>query len=325
MSGSTTDVIPFGTVDYIVFSTMLAVSTAVGIYQCFAEGGQKSTSRFLVADRSMGCVPIAMSMFVTVTSAIAVMGFPAEMYIHGIQFALSLNTYLWAYPLAAYFFIPVFRSLGITSVYEYMGLRYHLSLRIMCSVIFILQSLLYMATTMVGPALAIEAVQGFEMWKTVLIVGAVATFYTTVGGMKAVIWTDVFQFLVIFGSVLAVAIYGTIQVGGFEYVWSSNDVGDRLKLSSKPGSFVSYVTIVRTYFVTSRQLAMRFVGLNHFVLFNSKAFCLVSGIPTPLLSLYQYLFSPLMITYPDKVSCNRTQDISVFVFSTSRCVNLLFT
>ncbi|XP_070541704.1 sodium-coupled monocarboxylate transporter 1-like [Ptychodera flava] len=228
MSDST-EVIPFGVADYVVFSAMLAVSAATGIYHCFAGGGQQSTSKFLVADRSMGCVPIAMSMFVTFTSSIAVMGFPAEIYLHGIKYAFYINTYLWAYPICAYFFIPVFRSIDITSVYEYMGMRYHLSLRITCTVIFILQTLLYMATTMVGPALAIEAVQGLEMWKTVLITGTIATFYSTLGGMKAVVWADVFQFLVIFGSVLAVAILGTIEVGGLENVWNYNDVGDRLE------------------------------------------------------------------------------------------------
>ncbi|XP_070542478.1 sodium-dependent multivitamin transporter-like [Ptychodera flava] len=224
-----TNVVPFGVVDYIIFGAMLAISAATGIYHCLAGGGQKSTSKFLVADGRMGCVPIAMSIFVTYTSSIAILGFPAEVYIHGIQYAMYVTKYLWAYSFAAYFFIPVFRNLPITSVYEYVGLRYNLGLRIACTVIFILNTAIYMATTMVGPALAVEAVQGIEMWNTLVFVGAIATFYTTLGGMKAVIWADVFQFIVIFGSIVAVAVLGTNEVGGIEHVWNANKVDDRLK------------------------------------------------------------------------------------------------
>ncbi|XP_070542483.1 sodium-dependent multivitamin transporter-like [Ptychodera flava] len=222
------DVVPFGVVDYIIFGAMLAISAATGIYHCLAGGGQKSTSKFLVADGRMGCVPIAMSIFVTYTSSIAILGLPAEVYIYGIQYAMYITQYLWVYPLAAYFFVPVFRNLPITSVYEYVGMRYNLGLRIACTVIFIVNTTMYMATTMIGPALAVEAVQGIAMWKTLIFVGVIATFYTTLGGMKAVIWADVFQFIVIFGSIVAVAVLGTNEVGGIEHVRNINKVDGRL-------------------------------------------------------------------------------------------------
>ncbi|XP_070542484.1 sodium-dependent multivitamin transporter-like [Ptychodera flava] len=222
------DVVPFGVVDYIIFGAMLAISAATGIYHCFAGGGQKSTSKFLVADGRMGCVPIAISIFVTYTSSIAILGYPAEVYIYGIQYAMDIIQFFWVYPFAAYFFVPVFRNLPITSVYEYVGMRYNLGLRIACTVIFILHNSMYMATTMVGPALAIEAVQGIEMWKTMVFAGVIATFYTTLGGIKAVIWADVFQFIIIFGSIVAVAVLGTNEVGGIEHVWNINKVDQRL-------------------------------------------------------------------------------------------------
>ncbi|XP_070541611.1 sodium-dependent multivitamin transporter-like isoform X2 [Ptychodera flava] len=162
----------------------------------------------------------------------------------------------------------------IDLISEYMGLRYHVSHRITCSTISSLQMLLYMATTMVGPALAIEAVQGLEMWKTVVITGTIATFYTTLGGMKAVIWADVFQFLVIVGSLLTVAILGTHEVGGLERVWNNNDVGDRLKFfnfSFDPtdrlsffgltiGIVVSVVTVSVTQPAVQRYIAAKSLG-----------------------------------------------------------------
>ncbi|XP_077991459.1 sodium-dependent multivitamin transporter-like [Glandiceps talaboti] len=215
-----TDPIPFGVVDYVVIAVMLAISASTGIYHCIAGGGQKSTSKYLVADRSMGCIPLGMSYFVTFTSSIAVLGFPAEVFVYGIEYSLMILCYIWSYPLSAYLFTPVFRGLGFTSVYEYMGKRFNLGLRICCTILFILSNMVYMATTMLGPALAFEAVQGFEMWKTILITGVVCTFYCTLGGMKAVVWADVFQFVVMFGSILAVCILGSIEVGGLDYVWN---------------------------------------------------------------------------------------------------------
>ncbi|XP_070543773.1 sodium-dependent multivitamin transporter-like [Ptychodera flava] len=227
MSDST-EVIPFGIVDYVVFSAMLAVSASTGIYHCFAGGGQKTTSRFLAADRKMPCAPIAMSMFVTVTSSASILGYPAEVYIYGVQYTLGVFAMLFSFPFAAYFIIPVIRGLPITSAFEYIGLRYNLSLRITCAVIALLHMLLTTAITMYAPALAIAVVQDFEVWKMTAIIGSVTTFYTTLGGMKAVIWADVFQFFVIFGSVVAVAVLGTDEVGGIERVWNLNNVGDRL-------------------------------------------------------------------------------------------------
>ncbi|XP_070542890.1 sodium-coupled monocarboxylate transporter 1-like [Ptychodera flava] len=227
MSGST-EVIPFGVADYVVFSAMLAVSASTGIYHCFAGGGQKTTSKFLAADRKMACAPIAMSLFVTVTSTVPILGYPAELYIYGVQYTMRTLNILFSFPFIAYFIIPVIRGLRITSSFEYIGLRYNLSLRITCAIIAMLHLLLMTAITIYAPALAISAVQDFEVWKVIAIIGSVTTFYTTLGGMKAAIWADVFQFFIIFGSVVALAVLGTSDVGGIERVWNSNNVGDRM-------------------------------------------------------------------------------------------------
>ncbi|XP_070550439.1 sodium-dependent multivitamin transporter-like [Ptychodera flava] len=96
---------------------------------------------------------------------------------------------------------------------------------------------------MVGPALAVEAVQGIEMLKTLVFASVIATFYTTLGGMKAVMWADVFQFIVIFGSIVAVAVLGTDKVGGIADVWNINKADQRLIF------FESLLLNVPIYFV----------------------------------------------------------------------------
>lgn len=61
-------------------------------------------------------------------------------------------------------------------------------------------------------------------------ISLICIFYTTVGGLRAVVWTDTLQFLVMAGSVIAICIIGTIQIGGFSDVWNIADRGGRVIL-----------------------------------------------------------------------------------------------
>ncbi|XP_070578325.1 sodium-dependent multivitamin transporter-like [Ptychodera flava] len=215
------DIILFGAFDWVLFAVMLAVSAATGVYHAVAKGGQKTTSQYLVANRSMGCFPIATSYFVSYLSAVAVLGFPAEIYVHGIQFSLGLIGTVVGGCIMAWTFIPVIRELNIISIYEYMSLRFHFILRITTALLFITLITLYMGTVMIGPAIAFQ-VQGIDYWVTIIITGIVCTFYTTLGGMAAVIWADVFQCFVMIVCVVVVLILGTLEAGGMSAVWEYN-------------------------------------------------------------------------------------------------------
>ncbi|XP_070578594.1 sodium-coupled monocarboxylate transporter 1-like [Ptychodera flava] len=72
----------------------------------------------------------------------------------------------------------------------------------------------------------------FEFWKTLLITGILGTLYTAIGGMKGVIWTDVFQFFVIIATILTVIIIGVSKTGGIEEVFRINDDNGRLDVFS---------------------------------------------------------------------------------------------
>ncbi|XP_070579122.1 sodium-coupled monocarboxylate transporter 1-like [Ptychodera flava] len=244
----TSEATPFSIVDYLVFSGMLAISTLTGIYHGFAKGGQHSTTRYLLADKSMHFLPVAMSILVSFMSPLSIMGTPAEVYTYGTGYTAFTLCYLWCLPLTAYIFIPVFMDLKLVSSYQYMDLRFNFYLRILVSMIFMIQSVLYTAACLVGPALAIEAVQDFEMWKTLIITGALCTLYTTLGGMKGVIWTDVFQFFVIIITLVAVIILGVIEVGGFNEVFRVNGESRRynhfnfdLDVTRRTGFFSGFI------------------------------------------------------------------------------------
>ncbi|XP_067885296.1 sodium-dependent multivitamin transporter-like isoform X2 [Heterodontus francisci] len=101
----------------------------------------------------------------------------------------------------------------------YLELRFNKVTRLCGTLTFIFQMVIYMGVVLYAPALALNAVTGFDLWGAVLTMGLICTLYTALGGLKAVIWTDVFQTLVMFAGQLAVIIIGARQAGGIGEVW----------------------------------------------------------------------------------------------------------
>lgn len=90
--------------------------------------------------------------------------------------------------------------------------------------------IMYMGIVLYAPALALEALMGLDKSWAILIVGIVCTFYSTIGGMKAILLTDVFQSLLMYIAVLLVAVSGLIYAGGFSDIFKVADEGNRLEL-----------------------------------------------------------------------------------------------
>ncbi|XP_070575500.1 sodium-dependent multivitamin transporter-like [Ptychodera flava] len=243
-----TEATPFGIVDYVVFSAMLGVSLVTGIYHGIKSGQRTGTSEYLVADKSMSCLPVAMSLSVSFLSALTILGMSAEIFLYDATYSFMLLSYLWLMPTVTFLFLPVFHGLDLISAYEYFGLRFNYAVRITATLLFALQTVFYIAVTMIGPALAVEAVMDVDLWIMLVITGAVCVFYTTLGGMKAVIWTDVFQFLVIVGSLVTVIVLGTIEAGGLEKVWETNKQDGRLDIVTVPLDITERTTMLSMIF-----------------------------------------------------------------------------
>ena len=110
-----------------------------------------------------------------------------------------------------------------------MELRFGKATRLVASFAFILQMVLYMGIVLYAPALALNAVTGLNKIVSIIAVGLVCTFYSTIGGMKAVLITDVFQSVLMFASVICVAVKGSLDAGGVDKVWEIADQGGRIK------------------------------------------------------------------------------------------------
>ncbi|XP_077867326.1 sodium-coupled monocarboxylate transporter 2-like [Saccoglossus kowalevskii] len=114
-------------------------------------------------------------------------------------------------------------------LFQYLELRFSKPTRIICTLLYIIYKVLYLGIVIYAPSLALSAVSGLNLFSSTLTVGIVCTLYTAIGGMKAVIWTDVFQSIIVFTGLLAVIIKGTIILGGIQNAWRIAEDGGRVE------------------------------------------------------------------------------------------------
>ncbi|XP_051832236.1 sodium-dependent multivitamin transporter [Antechinus flavipes] len=231
----------FTVVDYGVCVLLLVSSLAIGLFYARRGRGQNTVRQFLLANRSMGSLPVALSLLATFQSAVAILGVPGEIYRSGTEYWFLGCSYLLGLLVPAHIFIPIFYRLNISSAYEYLELRFTKVVRLCGTITFIFQMVIYMGVVLYAPALALNAVTGLDLWGSVLALGIVCTIYTSLGGLKAVIWTDVFQTAVMFLGQLAVVIVGAAKVGGIGRVWDvASQHGHISGIDLNPDPFVRH-------------------------------------------------------------------------------------
>ncbi|GFQ97051.1 sodium-coupled monocarboxylate transporter 2 [Trichonephila clavata] len=220
----------FDTADYAVCVAMLSVSALIGVFYAVTGSKQSTTKEFLFGGKNMKIIPVAMSVLATFISAITLLGVPAESYQFGIQYWLINISYCIMIPVTAQIYVPLFFKLQVSSVNEYLEKRYNKFVRTFCFVISTVSQLLYTAFVIYAPSLVLSQVTGLHLWVCILSIGLVCTFYTTIGGIKAVVWTDVFQTIIIFGALITVIIKGSQDAGGLEEVWAKAQSSQRTEI-----------------------------------------------------------------------------------------------
>lgn len=219
----------FTWIDIAVFVVYLLASVAIGLY--FARG-QKDLAEYFLAGRSMGRVVLSITILAALFSGISFLASPSEGYSNGMAFFLVNLGFFIATPVTTLVVLPFFYQSRFFTAYQYLEERFSVQVRTLASASFIVRVLLWLALATYAPALALEQVTGLPLWFTILCTGILTTFYTTIGGMKAVIWTDVMQFLVLFGGQIVIALTALSRVpGGMGRVVELASQGGKLNLS----------------------------------------------------------------------------------------------
>lgn len=263
----------FHIADYCIFALTIIISLGIGLYYALSGGKQRTTSEYFVGNRKMAILPVAISLMVSFESSIMMLGTPAEVYVYGLQWLMGNLGFFIANILSIIIVVPLVHPLKITSAYEYLELRFDShAVRILGTVLGILSYTAYMGIVLFGPAIALEAVTGFPQWGSIVSVAAASVIYTSIGGLKAVIWTDVFQCAVMFAGFFAVLIKGTMQIGGIGKTWEIAYEKGRVNLFN----FDPDPTVRHTFWSLFIGSIIRGFGL----VFNQSSIQRISSTPT---------------------------------------------
>ncbi|XP_023174557.2 sodium-coupled monocarboxylate transporter 2 isoform X1 [Drosophila hydei] len=253
----------FGSIDYTIFLGMIVLSTGTGIYfSCYKKTkksieeveptlpgsvvkehdfGSAKMSEYLLGSRQLKVFPVAMSLIASYVSGVTILGTTSEIYNYGTQYWFIAIAILLQGIAVSYVYIPVFTVLQVGSSYEYLEMRFHSVIRSIASFMFILDEILFLPFIVYVPAIALNQVSGINLHVISAVIVIVCVFYTFVGGIKAVVHTDAWQTLVMFLSVLVVAVLGTFYANGLDKLFDDAAKGERLIFTNiNPSPYVRH-------------------------------------------------------------------------------------
>ncbi|XP_055690264.1 sodium-coupled monocarboxylate transporter 1-like [Lutzomyia longipalpis] len=258
----TADLERFSTLDFFFFAITFLLSSAIGLYYGFLSRRTANTrEEYLLGGRKMGLLPITASLVATVVSGSTVLGHTTEVYAFGTQAWLLFFAFSGMSVIALKIYLPVFLEIGELSSFKYLELRFSRSVRLFASGLFTLTSLLFLPVTVYVPALAFHEVSGLSVHLITGLLTLLCVSYTAIGGIKAVVWTDVLQITLTVLSSATVAIVGINQVGGLEKVWRTADQGGRLIFFNWNPDPTARSTALQ-YFISMTVVAVYQIGIN---------------------------------------------------------------
>lgn len=197
--------------DWAMIIAYLAGMLGIGFY---FTGKQRSADRFFLGSRRIPWWAVGLSIFGTAISAITYLSIPARAFATNWTMVFANIAILFVAPLVVRFYIPAFRRMDITTAYEFLEKRFNFALRIYGSLCFLLFQFGRISVVLFLPALALSATTGMDTATSILIMGVLTTIYTVLGGIEAVIWTDVVQSVVLIGGAVLALVLVVINVEG---------------------------------------------------------------------------------------------------------------
>ncbi|NET50523.1 MAG: sodium:solute symporter [Merismopedia sp. SIO2A8] len=257
-----------GAIDWAIVAVYALIVVAIGV---MASRRQTNTEEYFRGSRQLPWWAIGFSIIATSFSAASLLGGPGQGYSNGFLYLQLQLGDLVGYGLVIALLLPFFMSLNLTTAYEYLEKRFDRKTRSLGSICFLLFVIARLGALLYGASIVVATVTGMPLTFAILLVGIVSIIYTMVGGIAAVIWTDVLQFAMIFvglGAGIWAATTGTS--GGLAELWQAAEAGDKLQminLSWEPASIYSLPTALIAYGIlafavagTNQQSVQRYVS-----------------------------------------------------------------
>lgn len=202
-----------GILDITVIVLYFVVLTFMGY---FFSKRQKNTNDYFKGGERIPWWVAGLSIFGTALSAITFMAIPAKTFDTNWSYFMLNMTIFLAAPIIVFVFIPFYRKLHITTAYEYLEIRFNLAVRLIGSFSFILFQIGRMGVVMFLPSIALNVSTGIDICLCIGLMGIISLLYTMLGGIEAVIWTDVMQVIVLLGGAILSLILIIFAIdGGF--------------------------------------------------------------------------------------------------------------
>jgi solute:Na+ symporter, SSS family len=215
-------------VDLAVVAFYGLIVVGLGVW---AGRRQSSVESYFLAGRNLPWPLVGASILATAFSAASLLGAPGEAFSHGMLWLQLQVGDLLAIGVVIALFVPALRGRRLTTAYEFLEERFDHRLRLAASILFQGQVLLRTGILVYGPALALATLVGMELRWAIVLVGVVAMFYTVLGGITAVVWTDALQLVVIVvGLLLCILRISQGVEGGLAQAWSTAAEAGRLRV-----------------------------------------------------------------------------------------------
>lgn len=227
--------------EWLDYAVVVIYALIIGGIGLWVSRKQKTTDEYFIANRSIPTWAVAFTMMATLIGSGTIVGHPATVYQKSMILLLGILTLPIVLYFVAYFIVPFYRNVVHMSAYEYIGTRFGQGGRIYSSFGFLADRIFDLGVTLITTAIPISYMTHWNLPAVILGMGIFTILYTAIGGIEAVVWTNVVQGVILIGGavlILARLIFapevgapgavvveayhaGKFSLGSFELSWDS--------------------------------------------------------------------------------------------------------
>ncbi len=201
----------FGYLNIFVLILYFVLLVLMGFY--FSKK-QKNADDYFRGGRKIPWWAAGLSLYGTGLSAITYMAVPAKTFATDWAYFMTKLPQILIPIVVCWLFIPFYRKLDITSAYEYLERRFNRATRLVGSLSFIIFQIGRIGIVLYLPAVALNVATGMDIIFCIVLMGLISLVYTIMGGIEAVIWSDVFQVIVLIGGIFLCLVLISFQLEG---------------------------------------------------------------------------------------------------------------
>lgn len=214
--------------DWIVLVIYFGVVLGISIY--VSKTMNASTDDFFLGGQKIPWWAAGISIFGSKLSALTFIAIPAKTFATDWVYIFANLMIVAVAPIVIGFFLPYFRKLKITSVYEYLAIRFNKNVKLLGSLTFVIFQVGRLGIIIYLPALVLATVTGIDLIMCVILISIITTAYTFAGGIEAVIWTEVMQVTVLLGGAFLCFYFIADSVGGVDVIIAEANAEQKLKM-----------------------------------------------------------------------------------------------